>query len=143
MQEMGYGLADLELIKEGVNWYLRFYIEHEDPADPVDILDCQRVSERLSDWLDETDPIPQAYFLEVSSPGIERPLKSEKDFIRYQGAVVRVDTSAPIDGKTVHIGLLGPVTAGELTLIQEKQDVVIQRNILSGIHLYWDEEEEG
>ena len=73
IRELGYGLVHMELVKEGANWYLRFFIEHLEQDIPITTDDCQRVSEKLSDWLDEADPIPQAYFLEVSSPGIERP----------------------------------------------------------------------
>jgi ribosome maturation factor RimP len=143
VRELGYDLADLELVKEGANWYLRFFIEHWPDEQPVDINDCQKVSERLSDWLDETDPIPQAYFLEVSSPGIERPLKQEKDFIRFRGSMVRVNMFAPFQGKKTHLGLLGPVSDKELCLQEESRDLIIPRELISGIHLYWDENEEG
>ncbi|GMA59055.1 hypothetical protein GCM10025858_35580 [Alicyclobacillus sacchari] len=66
-------LVDVEFKKEGANWYLRVFI---DKPGGVDIDDCSRVSEQLSEQLDIVDPIPESYFLEVSSPGAERPLKN-------------------------------------------------------------------
>ncbi|KRI41335.1 hypothetical protein APC20_02205, partial [Acinetobacter baumannii] len=93
----------IEYKKEGSNWFLRVYIDKEDG---VDIEDCGRVSEKLGKKLDEVDPIPGAYFLEVSSPGAERPLKKERDFERAVGKHVHVTTSEPIDGATVFEGEL-------------------------------------
>lgn len=70
-------LVDIEFIKEGKNWFLRVYI---DKPEGVDLEDCALISEKISEKMDKTDPdpIPQAYFLEVSSPGAERPLKKKK-----------------------------------------------------------------
>jgi ribosome maturation factor RimP len=77
IQELELELVEIEFVKEGKNWFLRVYIDKENG---VDIEDCGIVSERLSEKLDELDPITQNYFLEVSSPGAERPLKKAKDF---------------------------------------------------------------
>jgi len=151
LTEMGFDLADLELVKEGANWYLRFFIEFLSPDEPVRIEDCQRVSERLSVWLDELDPIPQAYFLEVSSPGIERPLKREKDFLRFRDCMVCVNTNVPVDGKKEHIGLLGEVSPDKLTIrlgdrdrvMLGDRDRVMDRTCISGIHLCWEDQKEG
>ena len=142
LQSLGYNLDDLEFVKEGKDWYLRFYIEHIDPDQPVDIEDCQKASEALSDWLDEADPIPQAYHLEVSSPGIERPLKKEKDFVRFQRNLVRVQTYTLIHGKKVHIGVLGPVSDKTLVLIQDGLEVAIDRERISYACLHWEEDKE-
>ena len=76
--ERGLELVDLEFVKEGANWYLRVYIDKEGG---VSIDDCEAVSRALEAKLDEKDPIEQAYVLEVSSPGIDRPLKKDADFI--------------------------------------------------------------
>ncbi|MCL1849309.1 MAG: ribosome maturation factor RimP [Clostridiales bacterium] len=135
-------MADLELVKEGANWYLRFFIEHQAQEEPVTIDDCQAASEKLSDWLDENDPIPQAYFLEVSSPGIERPLKKEGDYARFQGSMVQVKTYKPVNGGKAHIGLLGPVSDETLILRQDGEDVTIARDMISGVYLYWDDKED-
>ena len=143
VQSMGFDLADTELVKEGANWYLRFFIEHLASDDPVNLDDCQQVSESLSKWLDETDPVPYAYFLEVSSPGIERPLKKEKDFLRFRGHMVQVGAFAPIGGKKRLVGLLGAVDDKELILQMEGQEIQIPRDKISSVRLFWDEKMEG
>ncbi len=89
----GVELVDVEYKKEGSNWYLRVFI---DKPDGVDIEDCSRVSEQLSERLDEVDPIPTSYFLEVSSPGAERPLKKPADFERAVGQYVHVALYEPL-----------------------------------------------
>ncbi|MCX7711834.1 MAG: ribosome maturation factor RimP [Clostridia bacterium] len=98
-------LVDVEFIKEGANWYLRIYI---DKPKGITIDDCQVVSEELSEKLDKEDPIEQSYFLEVSSPGLERPLKKDRDFEKYKGEVVEVKLFEALDGRKIFEGeLLG------------------------------------
>jgi ribosome maturation factor RimP len=96
LQELELELVEIEFVKEGKNWFLRVYIDKENG---VDIEDCGTVSERLSEKLDELDPITQNYFLEVSSPGAERPLKKAKDFQKAIGKNVFIKTYEPIDGE--------------------------------------------
>ncbi|MGC8229793.1 ribosome maturation factor RimP [Pseudobacillus badius] len=102
-EELDLELVDIEYVKEGKNWFLRVYIDKEAG---VDIEECGMVSERLSEKLDETDPIPYNYFLEVSSPGAERPLKKMKDYERAVGKRVHVKTYEPIDGEKTFEGTL-------------------------------------
>ncbi|MDR7076287.1 ribosome maturation factor RimP [Neobacillus niacini] len=103
IQELGLELVEIEFVKEGKNWFLRVYIDKENG---VDIEDCGIVSERLSEKLDELDPITQNYFLEVSSPGAERPLKKAKDFEKAIGKNVFIKTYEPIDGEKGFEGTL-------------------------------------
>ncbi|MDP4162095.1 MAG: ribosome maturation factor RimP [Bacillota bacterium] len=103
VEQLGLELVDLEYVKEGKNWFLRVYIDKDSG---VDIEDCGTVSEKLSEKLDEMDPIPHNYFLEVSSPGAERPLKKEKDFERSIGKKVHIKTYEPIDGEKSFEGTL-------------------------------------
>ena len=77
MEELGFELVDVEYVKEGSSWYLRAYI---DKPGGIFVNDCETVSRRLSDILDEKDFIDDSYIMEVSSPGLGRPLKKEKDF---------------------------------------------------------------
>ncbi|MEG2254419.1 MAG: ribosome maturation factor RimP, partial [Vagococcus sp.] len=79
LDELSFELVDMEYVKEGKNWFLRVFI---DKTGGIDINECALVSEKLGEKLDtvQPDPIPQAYFLEVSSPGAERPLKKEEDY---------------------------------------------------------------
>ncbi len=88
-------LVDVEYSKEGKNWFLRVFI---DKPGGIDIEECGVVSERLGEKLDEVDPITHNYFLEVSSPGAERPLKKAADFENSIGKQVNVKTYEPIDG---------------------------------------------
>ncbi|AAU40779.1 ribosome maturation protein RimP [Bacillus licheniformis CG-B52] len=88
-------LVDIEFVKEGQSWFLRVFIDSDDG---VDIEECAKVSEALSEKLDEADPIKQNYFLEVSSPGAERPLKKEADFMKALGKNVYIKTYEPIEG---------------------------------------------
>jgi len=103
VQELGLEIVDVEYVKEGKNWYLRLYIDKENG---VDIEECGMVSEKLSEKLDEIDPIPHNYYLEVSSPGAERPLKKQADFEKAIGKNVHIKTYEPIDGEKIFEGIL-------------------------------------
>lgn len=103
LKEKNLELVDVEYVKEGKNWFLRVYIDKEGG---IDIAECGEVSEQLSEKLDETDPIQEAYFLEVSSPGVERPLKSENDFEKSINKNVYVKLYEPIDSEKEYEGLL-------------------------------------
>lgn len=96
-------LVDVEYIKEGKNWFLRVYI---DKPGGVDITECGEVSEELSEKLDNTDPIKEAYFLEVSSPGVERPLKTQEDFKKNVNNNIFVKLYEPIEGEKEYEGIL-------------------------------------
>jgi ribosome maturation factor RimP len=122
VEELSLELVDVEFKKEGKNWYLRVYIDRE-PS--VDLDDCSSVSEKLSEALDSQDPIEQAYYLEVSSPGAERPLKKEKDLHGAVGKQVHVTTYAPINGEKAFEGKLTEFDGTALTIdIKVKTRVV-------------------
>ena len=87
MEERRFELVDVEYVKEGSSWYLRAYIDKEGG---IAIDDCEMISRLLSDWLDKEDFISDSYILEVSSPGLGRPLKKEKDFARSLGKEVDI-----------------------------------------------------
>ena len=119
-------LYDLEFVKEGKNWYLRVYVDKDGG---VTLEDCADISDELSEALDNTepDPIPQAYFLEVSSPGAERPLKKEADYERAINDYIHVSLYQQIEGKKAYEGTLVELTPDELTL--EYMDKTRQRRI--------------
>lgn len=119
--EHGLELVELEFVKEGVNWYLRIYIDKEGG---VTIDDCEAVSRALEEKLDAADPIEQAYILEVSSPGIDRPLKKEADFIKYQGEIVDVKLYKAQDGSKQFQGKLLGLADGVLSIEEEDGNVV-------------------
>lgn len=96
IEKNNFELVDVEYKKEGNNWYLRVYIDKDGG---VSLDDCQIISEYLSEKLDEVDPIENSYILEVSSPGIDRPLKTQRDFDKFKGSLVEVSLYQPIDKK--------------------------------------------
>ena len=114
VEEHGFELVDVEYVKEGGTWYLRAYI---DKPGGINVDDCEVVSRRLSDILDEKDYIEEAYILEVSSPGLGRPLKKEKDFKRSLGEEVDVRTYRMIAVSYTHlmIGYCIGVSLGLIT----------------------------
>ncbi|WP_339231101.1 ribosome maturation factor RimP [Oceanobacillus sp. FSL K6-2867] len=103
VEEKNLELVDIEYVKEGKNWFLRVYI---DKAGGIDIAECGEVSEQLSEKLDKADPIKEAYFLEVSSPGVERPLKTTEDFEKNIEKNVYVKLYEPIEGEKQYEGIL-------------------------------------
>jgi ribosome maturation factor RimP len=113
LAEKNLELVDIEFKKEGANWFLRIYIDKEGG---VELEDCGVISEELSAKLDELDPIPQAYFLEVSSPGAERPLKKAKDVEGAVGKAVFMKTYEPIDGQKEFEGALKSFDGEYVTL---------------------------
>ncbi|MDD2420753.1 MAG: ribosome maturation factor RimP [Heliobacteriaceae bacterium] len=125
-EELGIKLVDVEWVKEGGYWYLRIFIDKEAG---VDLDDCQELSHRLNQLLDGDDPITQKYFLEVSSPGLERRLKTMNDFEQFKGETIRLTTFSSHLGTKEHIGkLLGrsevgvmlATAAGEITIPWEQ-----------------------
>ena len=134
--ELELELVDVEFIKEGRDWFLRVYIDT--PNGNIDIEQCSQVSEKLSEELDRTDPIPQNYFLEVSSPGAERPLKKEEDFQNAIGQFVFIKTYETINGMKEFEGYLlayGPegaevevrIKTRKLTVVIDKEKIALAR----------------
>ena len=103
VEKNGFELVDVEYVKGGGSWYLRAYI---DKPGGINVDDCEIVSRELSDILDEKDFIDEAYILEVSSQGLGRPLKKEKDFKRSLGQEVEVRTYRMMDRKKEFTGIL-------------------------------------
>ncbi|HHZ17024.1 MAG TPA: ribosome maturation factor RimP [Clostridia bacterium] len=136
--ENGMELVDVKFTKEGGNWYLRIYIDKDEG---VDLDDCQKISTLLSDLLDQEDPIEQAYFLEVSSPGLDRPLKREKDFRKYEGHLVNVKTYSLVEGRKKWQGRLGPYQQDVLVLnLDQDQQIQIPWETIAQVKLSWEEE---
>ena len=122
LQELGLDLVEVEFHREAGGWVLRFYL---DRSGGVTLADCQRVSEELSDLLDVENLIDHPYSLEVSSPGLNRPLSREADFLRFVGQRVRVSTLQAIAGQRRFLGILKGYEGGRLMLEQEDGTVVL------------------
>lgn len=123
LEKNGYELYNVEFIKEGKDWFLRVYIDRTDEsAGGVSTDDCEKVSRFLSARLDELDPIEQNYYLEVSSPGMDRALLKESDYVRFAGRFVDVTLYQGIDGKKTFFGKLVGIQGGNLVIIDEKEN---------------------
>jgi len=111
-------LVDIEYIKEGQNWILRIFVENEQSELTIDQL--SNLSRLISQKLDEIDPIEKKYFLEVSSPGLERPLKKIKDYKRFSGESIKISTYRKINGTKVFIGKLVGIDKNQVVTINLK-----------------------
>jgi len=114
---LGLVLVDVEFVREGKDWYLRVYIDKDGG---VTLDDCEAVSRPLSDKLDKLDPIPQAYLLEVSSPGVERPFKTSRDFEKAIGENVRVKLYKAINGRKTIDGILEKYDGETVTILTDE-----------------------
>lgn len=129
-------LVDVEYVKEGGNWYLRAYI---DKPGGIHVDDCEVVSRELSDILDEKDFIDEAYILEVSSPGLGRPLKKEKDFQRSIDKEVEIRTYRMIDKKKEFIGILKDYDKDTVTIELEDETMkTFEKSDIALIRLAFD-----
>ncbi len=123
--EMGYELDEVEYVKEYGNMVLTLYIDSENG---VTIDDCEKVSRAIDPILDENDPIEEAYYLSVSSIGIDRPLKKDRDFERNMGKKLQVKLYAPINKKKELLGVLTGYDGESFTINVEKTgEVTIKR----------------
>lgn len=113
IEEHGFELVDVEYVKEAGEYYLRAYIDKEGG---ITIDDCELVSRALSDLLDKDDFIPDAYILEVSSPGLGRQLKKDKDFVREQGKSVDIKLYKALEGQKEFTGTLVAYDTATVTI---------------------------
>lgn len=132
----GFELVDVEYVKEGGSWYLRAYI---DKPGGIAVDDCEVISRALSDRLDEQDFIEDSYILEVSSPGLGRPLKKEKDFVRAKGEAVEVRTYRAIDRQKEFTGILRGWDKDTVVLgMEDGTDMKFAREDIALIRLAFD-----
>ena len=136
IESNGFELVDVEYVKEAGTWYLRAYI---DKPGGISVDDCEVVSRAFSDILDEKDYIEDTYIFEVSSPGLGRPLKKEKDFKRSLGEEVEIRTYRPIDRQKEFVGILRGYDPDTVTIEYEDETTqVFQRSDIALIRLAFD-----
>ena len=135
VEGMGYELVELELVGVGGSRTLRLFI---DSPTGISLDDCEAVSEAIGEVLDEDDPIPDAYNLEVSSPGVDRPLRKEADYDRFAGERVKVRTFAPIEGQRNFTGTLAGLDQDSVVLDTPEGRVEIPRSQVAKAHLVAD-----
>lgn len=133
-QAAGVFVYDVEFKKEGPDYYLRVYIDRLE--DGIYIDDCEAVSRALSDALDEADPISEGYYLEVSSPGVERQLKRQEDFDRFRGEKILVKLFKAVEGTKQLIGLLKNRDAEKLILeTEDGKEIEIENKNITTVRL--------
>ena len=136
LKEHQFELVDVEYVKEAGNWYLRAYIDKEGG---ITVDDCETISRILSDWLDRNDFIEESYILEVSSPGLGRPLKKEKDFARSLGDEVELRLYKPKNRQKDFAGILKAYDRDTVTIeTEEGTDEVFARADIALIRLALD-----
>lgn len=138
IQNLGYQLYDVEYAKEGKEHFLRVFI---DKTEGIGLEDCETVSNAINPILDEEDYIKEQYFLEVSSPGVERRLRTSKHFEENIGKQIEVRLFKPIDGKKIYVGTLESFSHDSIILKEEKEIEIPAKNISMVKTVYnWDEE---
>ena len=136
MEANGFELVDVEYVKEAGNWYLRAYI---DKPGGITVDDCEVVNRELGDLLDRDDFIDESYILEVSSPGLGRPLKKERDFIRSKGEEVEIRTYRMVDRQKEFRGVLKAWDKDTVTIeYEDGQEQVFERDNIALIRLAFD-----
>lgn len=134
VDEKGFELVDVEYVKEGSNYYLRAYV---DKPGGITIVDLEGISRQLSDLLDQEDFISDAYILEVSSPGLGRPIKKDKDFSRNMGKEIEIHLYRAIDGQKQYVGVLQEFDKESVTISDENgENKVIERSGIALIKEY-------
>lgn len=129
----GFEIVDIEYVKEAGEYYLRVFLDKEGG---ISLNDCETVSRELSEILDVKDPIKDNYFLEVSSPGLDRPLKKDKDFVRYQGRDVEIKLYKPINGSKQFEGeLVGLTEDKNIKVIIDENEVEFNKKEVALVRL--------
>lgn len=133
IEEYQFELVDVEYVKEGSEWYLRAYIDKEGG---ITVDDCELVSRRMSDLLDEEDYVEGSYIFEVSSPGLGRPLKKEKDYIRSMGKEVEIRTYRAINKEKEFYGILKSYDDNNVTIeMDDKIEMTFAKSEIALIRL--------
>lgn len=124
LERMNFELVDVEYVKEGGVFYLRAYIDKEGG---ITVNDCEAVAREMNERLDEEDFIPDSYTFEVSSPGLGRPLKKEKDYVRNMGKEVEIRTYRAINRNKEFYGLLKDYDKDSVTIEADGEDICFQK----------------
>ena len=127
-------LVDVEYIKER-EWYLRVFLDKEGG---IEIEDCQWVSEQIESKLEGLDPIKESYYLEVSSPGLDRTLRKDRDFIRHIGDKIEISTFKSLNGEKKFVGTLKCLNDGNISIDVDGAEVNIPRDQASQVRLHLD-----
>jgi len=126
ISNLGYELYDVEYVKEGKDYFLRIYI---DSKKGIDLNDCEKVSNAITEILDKEDYIKEQYFLEVSSPGVERILRKEKHLKDNLENEVQIKLFKPFEGQKMYKGILKDFNNDYITILNDKEIKIDRKNI--------------
>ncbi len=135
VDSFGFKTVDVEYVKEGTDFYLRAYIDKEGG---ITVDDCEKVSRKLEEALDREDFIPNAYILEVSSPGLGRQLKKEKHYLANIGEEVDVKLYKPIEKMKEFTGILSAYSEGQFTFTIDGKELNLEEKQISKINLHFE-----
>lgn len=136
IERMNFELVDVEYVKEGGTWYLRAYIDKEGG---ITVNDCEAVAREMNDILDREDYIEDSYVFEVSSPGLGRPLKKEKDYIRSMGKEIEIRTYRAINREKEFYGILSAYDDTTVTIeVEEGEKMTFEKSDIALIRLAFD-----
>lgn len=128
LNDNNFELFDLQYVKEGNSWVVRIIIDKSDQAEDTESFistdDCEKVSRFASEELDKIETLDKQYLLEVSSPGLDRPLRFEADYIKYRGKMIEISLYKPIDGQKIIIGELESLENEVITVLDEKKNKI-------------------
>ena len=136
IEEIGYKLYDVQYAKEGKDYFLRIFIEKENGD--IDLDDCEKVNNAITDILDEDDFIKEQYFLEVSSTGVEKMIRKEKHLEENIGNVITVKLFKPVDGEKEFVGKLISFDDNNLVIELDDANLELERKNISLIKKYYD-----
>ncbi len=137
IEDLGYKLYDVQYVKEGKDYFLRIFIEKDDGE--IDLNDCEKVNNAITDVLDEEDYIKEQYFLEVSSTGVEKMIRKERHLKENIGELITVKLFKPIDGSKEFVGELINFDDENLSLkLDDESNIEIERKNISLIKKFYD-----
>jgi Uncharacterized protein conserved in bacteria len=132
VEGLNYELYHVEYVEEEEEYFLRIYI---DKPEGITLEDCEKVSRPISDILDQNDPIEDSYYLEVSSPGINRELHNDRHLEKYTGSNVSLKLSKAVEGQKNLEGILSKFSSDEIVIVLEQKEIKIPRNLVESINL--------
>ena len=136
LDRMNFELVDVEYVKEGGTWYLRAYIDKEGG---ITVNDCEAVAREMNEILDREDFVEDSYVFEVSSPGLGRPLKKEKDYIRSMGREVEIRTYRAINREKEFYGILSAYDENTVTIkTEDGTEITFEKSDIALIRLAFD-----
>lgn len=130
INDLGYKVYDVIYVKEGSNYYLRIFIDNDKG---ISLDDCEKVNNEITDMLDEANIIKEQYYLEISSPGVERHIRKDKQLEEHIDKEININLFKPIENQKQLIGILKKFDNESITIIVDEKELIIERNNISSM----------